>query len=266
MKIVFSGKSSRMVSAVSTALVGAFLGEWANISNIMLQNKSLSDELKKLLYSKEKNSLLREESSYFALEGMDYLIWQKRNNRLTRENITEVVYRVNEKTSFIPSGERDAPGLYPEETGRLQMDILEILEQLYDLVLLDCGELNDPLMKKLLLSGSICIICFEQKKDMIDQVMLEKNFNEDKVFYIVTNYDYSSVYNKKNIARLYGISEDRIGVIPECQDLEKQLKRGEIGRFVNRNMNAKAGTRNHFFVKEMKECTGKLLSVVNYGA
>lgn len=266
MKIVFRAREDRTSSLMAVMLLGILLSEWQHISNIMLQNKALKDEMVKHLFSGDRAMAIREESSYFALEGLDYLIWQERNNKLTVESVNEVMMRVCEKSVFIPSGERDAPGLYPEETGRMQMGIIDLLDQITDLVLLDCGEVWDNLSKGLIVSGCLSVICLSQKKELIDEVMVETNIDPERTFFIITDYDHSSIYNKKNIARLYRIPEKRIGVIPKNEELKKQLGRGEICRFIRKNVNSKVGSKYYYFMKELKNCTSDLLTAVNYGA
>ncbi len=266
MRVVFKAREDRSSSMNAVMLLGILYGEYQHISSIMLQNKSLKDEMIGALFSREKSSVIREESSYFALEGMDYLIWQERNNRLSEESVHEVMMSVGEKSSFIPSGDRDAPGLYPEETGRLQLAILNILEQIADLVLFDCGALPDTLSRGLIEYGSLQVICLQQRKELIDEVMMERGIDMTRTFFIITDYDYSDIYNTKNIARLYGIPESRIGVIPRSKELENSVSKGEVSKFIKKNINSKVGSKNYYFMKELKTTGGNLLSAVNYGA
>ena len=129
MKVVFWGGSHRCGTTSSMTAVASYLSLHSSQRSICVQPKEGGTDLELFFRPWEARAMLHEESTYYALEGMDYLIWQEQHHRLDEATIRETLVPVLDgRLSYLPSGAREKPGLYPQQTGELQRRILAQLE------------------------------------------------------------------------------------------------------------------------------------------
>ena len=125
MKVVFWGGSHRCGTTSSMTAVASYLSLHSSQRSICVQPKEGGTDLELFFRPWEARAMLHEESTYYALEGMDYLIWQEQHHRLDEATIRETLVPVLDgRLSYLPSGAREKPGLYPQQTGELQRRIL----------------------------------------------------------------------------------------------------------------------------------------------
>ena len=264
MKIAFFSEDIGKYSGFSALIMSVMICENFSLNTIMMQNKSTLDGLENCLEASKRKSFFREESSYFALDGLDFLIWLYQNRRITWSAVEEVALPLYDKAKFIPAGMREQSRLYPEKTGDAQWDIVRWLDKMTDVVVVDCGFTDDVFSRHLREKGEVKVICVKHEKEAVERVLIkEKKWFGDEIILLV-DYDYRSVYNKENISRIYRIPEERIAAIPRNLELENYLTQGKLQKYFKKNKNPVIGYRNFYYMREIKEASEKIMEAA-YG-
>ena len=265
MKIAFFSNDASICSSLSALVMSTLISEKFSLNIVMLQNKSAGDRAERYIEPAKRKNLFREENIYFALDGIDFLIWLYQNRRITWNAVEEVCLPLSEKAKYIPAGTRVQSQLYPGKTADAQWDIVKWLEKMTDIVVVDCGSKEDVFSEHLHKHGEVKVLCIKHDKAVLDQILVEdKKWFGDELIFLV-DYDYRSVYNKENISRIYRIPIERIAVIPQNPELENYMSQGRLPKYFFRNKNGTlGGCHNLYCMREMREASEKIMEAA-YG-
>ena len=260
MKIVFWSESNSCKTTANMAAIGSMCSLLFPYQNILMQNRTGPGGLDFIFQPGKHIGFVQEESAYYALEGMDYLIWQEQNHRLDRDSMREgMVPVLDRKLFYLPSGKREKPRLYPKETGALQYEVIKKMEEFSDITFIDCGDLEDDLTEKLLKSADVVVVNLSQSKEALDSFFIKHHPICGKIIYLINNYDFNSVYNRKNLNRIYRISEEQLCVIPINQKFETACIAGKLDVFLKKQVNNRNSRQNKMFMKELLWSTHLIL-------
>ncbi len=264
MKIAFYSYDIGRCSSFSALIMAIMICEKFSLSTIMMQNKSTREDVEKFLELTKRRNFYKEESVYFALDGLDFLIWLYQNKRISWGAVEEVSVPLCDRARFIPTGFREQSRLYPEKTADVQWDIVKWLDKMTDVVLVDCGNAEDVLSEHMKRDGEVKVICIKHEKEFIEEVLVKnKKWFSDEIILLV-DYDFNSVYNKENISRIYRIPVERIAAIPKNLELENYMSQGKMQKFFRRNKNPFIGLRNSYCMREIREASEKIMEAA-YG-
>ena len=265
MKIAFFSHETGKYSSFATLIMSIMICEKFALSTVMMQNKSTRDSAEEFLQSAAKRRILsQEENAYFALDGIDFLIWLYQNHRISWNAVEEVGVPLCGKGMYIPLGTREQSKLYPQKTADAQWDIVKWLEKMTDVVMVDCGFKSDVFSDHLRKNGEVKVICIKHDKETLDQVLVkDKKWYSDEIILLV-GYDFRSVYNKENISRIYRIPIDRIAAIPQNSELDNYMSQGKLLKFFIKNRNPFIGQHNSYCLRELREASEKIMEAA-YG-
>lgn len=233
MKIVFWGASRGCGTTSNMTAAAGFLALAMNHRGICLQPKAGIGDLESFFVPVEKRSVLREESTYYALEGMDYLIWQEQHHRLDAAAMKEsLVSLMDHRLYYLPGGAREKPGLYPAQTGELQRRILDRMEEYAELLFIDIGSGRDEFSYSLLQRADVVVVNFSGEQRELEQFFCSQIPCHGKVLYLLANYSAEQVYNCENLQRIYRMDPGSICCIPNNPHFSQACMRGRVEQYM----------------------------------
>lgn len=144
MKVLFWGADEHCGTTCNMSAIASYAALANHTRSFLMQHKAIKNDLDLLFQPITKQNTLRDISAYYVLEGMDYLIYQERANRLNWESLRECLYSaVDGQIFYLPAGARQKPGLYPGKTGEVQKKVIRKMEELADVVFVDLGHNMD---------------------------------------------------------------------------------------------------------------------------
>lgn len=262
MKIVFWGGSHRCGTTGSMAAVASYLSMQENYRGICVQPKESGSDLERFFRPWEGSTAFREESTYYALEGMDYLIWQEQHHRLDESVVREAaIPLLDGKLFFLPSGSRENSGLYPAQTAALQQQILEKLEAFAELVFIDLGTAKDAMAQQMMMLADVIVVNFAGAKTELSDFFGQPYLWREKVLYLLANYMDDQVYNRENLHRIYRIDRRRICSLPANAGFAHACMHGRVDRFIRHSACTYTQIRNQAFFSELRQTARLILEV-----
>lgn len=262
MKIAFWGGSHRCGTTSSMTAVASYLTLHSEKSGICVQPKEGGTDLELFFRPWEAHAMLHEESTYYALEGMDYLIWQEQHHRLDEAVIRETLVPLSGgRLCYLPSGAREKPGLYPAQTGALQRRILAQLEACADMVFMDLGAVQDGLAGSMMELADVVVVnlCGQQRE--LESFFAQPFAMRGNVVYLLSNYMDDQVYNRDNLQRIYRVDGHRICNLSSNVGFAHACMHGKVDRFIQRNGGAQGGRRNTHFFEQLRHLSNLIMEV-----
>lgn len=260
MKIVFWGASHGCGTTSNMTAVASFLALGMNRKGICLQPKAGDGDLENFFCSWEKRSVLREESTYYALEGMDYLIWQEQHHKLDAAVMKESMIPVlDQRLFYLPGGSREKPGLYPTQTAQLQRKILNALEDYAELVFIDIGSGRDDFASSMLQRADVAVVNFSGEQKELEQFFTAQPPCRGKVLYLLANYSNEQVYNCENLQRIYRMDRRSICSIPTNPYFAQACARGRVEQYMRACCRARSAARSEQFTKQVRKVANLIL-------
>ena len=213
---------------------------------------------------KEKNlSIFGKNVNLDTENGVRSLERVVRSNKLTPEVVTNYAKTVFKgRLEFLLGSENvhnTVQDTYPE--------IIAKADQYYDIVLVDLDsnigkEYKDIIMKM----ANININVINQKMRTISAVnnicnQMEKK-DKQKNMIIIAKYDKHSKYNVKNIARYLKLKEPILNIPYNTLFFEAAEEANVASIFLNWKKNLDGDDRNAVFLKEVKECSDKIIKKI----
>lgn len=257
MKILFWGAHTGCGTTSSMAAVASHCAMRFSHRSFVLQHKNGNGDLESFFQPPKQQRMLREESSYYMLEGMDYLIWQEQHRRLDWISMKEsMISVIDNRLFYLPGGSREKPGLYPAQTSYLQQRVIDRMEEFADLIFIDIGSGNDVFAKELLETADLIIVTLPQKKEVLDGFFKEHKPNRTgRILYLMGNYDSNEVYNRSNISRIYRIAENDSYVVPANPFFAQACAAGKMEQFMKKNFRSSRSYSTEQFMRELTRLT-----------
>ncbi len=219
--------------------------------------------MEKAFYHSWRNMKLREGCDYFFPQGFDAL--RVRESVGWAEISRELKTLAEGHLYYFPMGKRELPLLLPQRNKKMLLTVIEELERRMDLVFLDCGTTAVGTYDFLKGKNDLVVMNFCQSGRAFDDFFLRQYDVADRFFYLVGNYHAGSVYNRRNIYRLYRIPSERIGVVPYNPQFEQVCREGKLWRYLSGSATRFAQERDRSFLREMEEISQAVLREVSYG-
>jgi len=122
--------------------------------------------------------------------------------------------------------------------------ILEQLDALFDFVFVDAGFGENELITEFMRKADYIVINFTQDAHRLDSFFEKSYDTSKKFFYLIGAYQPQSVYNQKNIQRIYRIPKEKMGVVPYNPKFQFACEKGHL-------LTLCGGTRRkHFYMRE----------------
>lgn len=252
MKILFLGASRGCGTTSSMAAVASYCALHSSYRSFCMQLKEGGGDLEQFFRPWEKRPVLKEESTYYVLEGMDYLIWQEQHHRLDFNCMKEsMVPLLDYRMFYLPGGAREKPVLYPEQTGELQKRIVLRLADYADLLFIDLGCGRDALTNDLLHTADVVVVNFSGESEELEEFFCRPLRCSGKLLYLLANYSDDQVYNSANLKRIYRLDENSICVLPSNPSFSQACTQGRMEQFMKRSWRIHCSQRSEQFLREL---------------
>ena len=194
---------------------------------------------------KEAGGLLvaAEEEEYFLDGGLDCLLCREEelDGQLLRQNMQQII---EGRLSVLPSSRRQEYKWWYKDRLFAQMRrIVALMEESFDLVLIDCGARRDDFTREILQESELCVLNMDQASEQIGDFYRTPPTFRAKTFFLVGNYFQEELYNRENLERLYRMEADMLGAIPYNPQMQAASKAGmmDIGirKYINHGMRGK---------------------------
>ncbi len=267
MKIAFWSEDDGCGTTSAMAAVASVCSNAWNIKTVLMQSRGLAGDLCGKFECGALSGMVREESAYYALDGLDYLLWQEKNNRLDTSAVREnVVAVVKDKMFYLPQGRCSSPYLCRQDIKGGMLRVAERVEQIADFMFLDCGCGKDEMTEDLLAQADVVAVNLSQERESVEACFERQRGWRGKVVYIINRYRQESVYNRKNISRIYRLCDGELCVVPEDLFFGSAGDKGQLERFVRRHLKSAsfAFDPHQYFMRELTRTAGLILRAAGY--
>lgn len=264
-KIAFWSEEDGCGTTSGMAAVASVCSNAWNMKTILMQSRNQEGDLRKKLESVPLSGMVREESSYYALDGLDYLLWQEKNKKLNEAMVTDSIVPIAKgRMYYLPQGERRKPQVCSEELKGAMWQVICKAEQLADITFIDCGSGKDELAEHLLGQADAVVVNLSQERQNLDAYFQKRHAFSGKAVYLVNQYQQESVYNKKNLNRLYRLQEETLGVIPWNPLFRHASDKGKVDRFIRRHIRCSVLDHQYYFMQELIETAHIILKAAGF--
>lgn len=231
MKFFFFGQERNSGTTSNMVAIATRLSVKEQKKIILLQLGKKAEAIETAFYRSWENQKLRENCAYFLAEGFDYLL---QKNTVRREEIRKVLKEfIPELLYYFPMGEREITMLEPEQYQKFLRRVIDELEQMADYVFVDCGAMEVKAVEFLKRKEDLLVMNLKQTSESFDAFFLKQYNTAQKFFYLVGNYHFDSVYNRKNLYRMYRIPQGCFGVIPYNPQFQYVCQKGQLWRYLS---------------------------------
>ena len=189
--------------------------------------------------------LAAEEEEYFLDGGLDCLLCREEEGELDGQLLQANMQQVIEgRLSVMPSSHRQEYKWWYKDRLFAQMRrIVAVMEESFDLVLIDCGARRDDFTREILQESGLCVLNMDQASEQIGDFYRTPPSFRSKTFFLVGNYFQEELYNRENLERLYRMEADMLGAIPYNPQMQAASKAGmmDVGirKYINHGMRGK---------------------------
>lgn len=170
------------------------------------------------------------------------------------------------KLYLLPGTTSENQKIYYKDMAKVFGRILSEAEKHYDIVFTDLNSGSDEISDMVLRQADITVINLCQNKSMLESYFssakYHDQFHNQKVFYLIGNYDRASVYNIHNLKLLYKpLSARSSDIIPYNTEFRDALSDGRAVKFLRRNLDTSGTGADSYFKSCILRASGKLLTL-----
>ena len=251
MKIAFWSEGKQAETTYHTALIACASALMFPVRGAVVSGGYSGKDLERNFPAGRKRSVLArnagilaaaEEQEYFVSGGLDCLLGKKRQE-LTEQVIMENMRPVVKGRLYcLPGSRRREQDWWQEDplfTGLKQ--VIDAVEQFFDVVFVDCGSREDDIAKSILEEADVCVLNMTQEEERIGDYFRNPPKWRGKTFFLIGNYFSDGLYTRRNLERLYRVDESLLGAVPYNPQMQAA---GRMGR-TNRRLKEYIGKNTH---------------------
>lgn len=248
------GTSSNMlaVALMSDILFGR--------KSMMLQTQFSMNQLEFPLLKKEQR--LRVEQLQL---GMNTLIKSMMAGIGTRELLKDCCISLGENSiDFLPGPHHKNKQVYEGELEVTIHDMINLAEQCYEFVYIDCGVCMNRYVRRLLEEADLIIVNTCQNKRVLDDLFSSYDFSNKNTCYLLGNYDPKSQNNSNNLFHTYKfLNRNNTFLIPYNTEFKDASSEASITSFFYRNICCEPEDENYYFIKEVQNAARRINELVD---
>lgn len=198
---------------------------------------------------------------YFADTGLDAVIRHFKSGDVSREQVENCSIRVSENLFLLAGTRTSSKESYENRTVQSMIThIISIIEKFYAIVLVDTNSGINEQSMEVIKECDFVVVALRQNRTMIEEFINSRLFPENKVFFLIGNYDSQSRYNINNLRRIYKeISKKNSAVIPYNTQYMDAVSEDRVMRYVRENLDADETYSDYEFFSSIKEAAVRLL-------
>jgi len=229
-----------------------------NIKALLVQTHFCLNNLERSLigYQRDPDSLID--------IGIDELARSPKLANLDKETIYNCSINALKNLHLLPGTLRHRED-YERSTAPKLNRIVTSAEKFYDIIFIDTNAGNSQTSMDMLHAADLIVVNLSQNIFVIDKYFEDYNFDPDKTFYLIGDYEKDSKYNLFNLKSKYEFFNNKnIGVIPHCVFYKDAQSSENALRFIRSNIDCNKGP-NAYFIKAIKEASEMILDKVKKG-
>lgn len=199
-------------------------------------------------------------SDYFQDTGIDCLARSVKSAPLDRDAFYNAsVSLLNKNLTLLSGTKKCNQEFFESDMEKVINNIIGTAEQFYDVVYIDTNSGRSGLTLQVIDKADLVLINLCQNKHVLNDFFNDYDFNQNKTFYLIGNYDHRSVNNIRNLRKQYKkLNANNSAVIPYCTEFADAASDGTLIDFMKRNMEAKKEDRNSYFMNNVALASEKI--------
>lgn len=196
--------------------------------------------------------------------GIDALSRSIKSEPLNKEVIHNCsISMLNQGLNLLPGTTKLNREHYEDKLIPVLPGILRSIEENYDIIFIDTNSgMSDEITKRVIQMSDIVVVNLCQSKAVLEEYFNNNPFEEinNKLFYLLGNYDKKSKYSVTNIKRIYkNFIKNNIAVIPYYTKYMDSISSGNAISFMESCLENDKTEENKFFTESIKKASVKIL-------
>lgn len=243
------------------AAIASVCSDAWKMKTILVQSSNQEGDLcQKLGAGTQTVSAVQEEKMQYRQDGWDSLCGLAQNEKLTAAKLVErMVPVVRGRMYYLPQGEYKKREKYPAFVKEGMRQVIRSAEQIADLTFVDCGNGRDEMSDFLLSQADVVVISISQERQNLDAYFQNRHIFRGNVIYLINQYHQESIYNKKNLNRLFRLREEELAVIPNNPVFRHVSGKGKTERFIRRYIRCRIFDYQYYFMQELMRTAGMVV-------
>lgn len=199
---------------------------------------------------------------FFDDLGIDSIMRHVAAGDRSQATITDCGIKVTPQLFYIPSTHH-TKDMFDDDFIRYTDIIPQVIAQYHTVSFFDIEAGMGAVSQKMLRAMDFVVICLPQNPAVLESFFEDDIIiPQDKRFYLFSNYDSSSYYNKKNLCKLFGISSKECAVIPHCTQFMDALYQSSVVSFFDKNIDLEDSDNEILpFIDSVKRLTETILTL-----
>ncbi len=261
LKIVFWSEEDGCGITSGMAAVASVCADVWNKRTILMQSSNQTGDLCQKLGSGQKAAaLMQAEDAGYGRDNWAYLSRLARGRKLTKVGLMQcMIPVVRGRMYYLPQGEYQKREKYPDIVKAGLWQVVCMAEQISDLTFVDCGSGRDEMSDFLMSRADVVVIGISQERQNLDAFFQNRHVFQGNVIYLVNQYQQESIYNKKNLNRLFRLQEEELAVIPGNPVFRHISGKGRTERFIRAYTKYRILDHQRYFMMELMQTAGLIL-------
>ncbi len=260
LNIVFWSEEDGCGMTSGMAAIASACADLWSMKVCLMQSSNQGGDLYQKLGTGIKNISLVREDIGGRRDAWEVLIRLAVSGKLTKESLLgSMVPVARGQMYYLPQGEYKKREKYSQAVKTGIRRVADFTRQIADLTFIDCGSGKDEISDLLLSQADVTVVMISQERQNLDAFFQNRHVFQGNVVYLINQYHQESVYNKKNIHRLYRIYEEELAVIPHNPVFRQVSEKGKTERFIRRHRQCRNFDGQNDFMQELIKTTGLIL-------
>ena len=212
------------------------------------------DDIDIMIERKYYDLFVKEDSFNYSSIGMEPLLRKLHSGFNDISSISNnVLCFMENKLMYLPGYNVINEDVFEYQLNMVIDILMEKLELFAKNIFIDTANNNNLSTKTILNDADIIVVNINQNHQVIDDFFRNYGSVVHKAFFLVGNYEQYSRFDVNTIIKRYGISEDRIGVVPYNYEFREALISGRVIEFISKNHQCKRRDTNYYFITQLKK-------------
>ena len=128
-----------------------------------------------------------------------------------------------------------------------------------DFSFIDCGAGQDEWTKNQMKKADLVVVNFRQSSKGLDHFFASQQELAGKTVYFISSYQKDSIYNKKNINRIYRIAPEKLGVVPYNPEFQLACNLGKLDKYMKGKKTLLPTDMRDYFFEELEHAVQVLM-------
>lgn len=197
---------------------------------------------------------------FFRDTGIDAVLRHFKSGNVDGEKISDCSIRISDNLFLLAGTKTSSRAGYESSLVKsMIVHIISIIEQYYDIVLIDTNSGDNEYSMKVIEECDMVIVTLRQDRYLLDSFFENERFKNKKVFYLFGDYDRDSKYSLSNLRHIYKkIQKHNSGEIPHDPQYGDAICDEKVMKYLSFNLTDENAACNDYFFMTLKQTVDKL--------